>query len=92
MASINFKGEKLIGKSNYIEWITNAKLFLKINGFMAYIDRTEPRPIKSLYYDEDGDVKSDELAVKYFEKSSEYGRNNKKAVEDGRKARSQSVQ
>jgi hypothetical protein len=80
MASISFRGEKLIGKSNYIEWLSNAKLFLEINGFMAYIDGTENKPIKSLYYDEDGDAKSDELAVKYYEKSSEFERNNKKAL------------
>jgi len=36
-----FKGDKLIGKTNYIEWHKNASLYLEINGYMPYIDRTE---------------------------------------------------
>jgi len=49
MASISFKGDKLVRRSNYIEWLTNAKLFLEINGFIPYIDGSETKPNKSLY-------------------------------------------
>jgi len=80
MASISFKGEKLVGRSNYIEWLTNATLFLEINGFMPYIDGSETKPDKSLYYDSDNKPYSPELAVKYVDKESEFQRNNKKAL------------
>ena len=79
MASITFKGDKLVGKSNYIEWLIQAKLFLEINSFMPYIDRSEARPDKDLYYD-GLKARTAELAVKYYEKSSEYDRNNKRAL------------
>jgi hypothetical protein len=46
-SSISFKGEKLVGRSNYIEWLTNATLFFEINGFMPYIDGSESEPNKS---------------------------------------------
>jgi hypothetical protein len=77
----SFKGEKLISWSNYIEWLTNATLFLEINGYMPYIDGTESKPDKSLYYDSDtSKAYSPELAVRYFDKISEYDRYNKKAL------------
>ena len=79
MASFSsFKGEKLIGSSNYIEWKTNADLFLEINSYMSYINRTETSPNKELYYkvinklDDKGKVTSSreepispELGVRY---------------------------
>jgi len=83
MASLSFKGEKLIGKSNYIEWKNNAIFFLEINGFMPYIDGTDIRPDKSLYYKTTNDKEvaySPELAVKYIEKEGEYTRNSKRAL------------
>jgi hypothetical protein len=49
-SNITFKGEKLIGRSNYIEWLTSATLFFEINGFMPYIDGSELEPDKTLYY------------------------------------------
>ena len=70
MASITFKGEKLIGKSNYIEWLIDAKLFLEINGYMPYINKTEAVPDKALYYN-DARPKSNELAVKFYEKEGD---------------------
>jgi hypothetical protein len=79
MSSITFKGDQLIGKSNYIEWLTQAKLFLEINGFMPYIDKSEDRPNKDLYY-KGNTARTAELAVKYYEKTSEYERNNKRAL------------
>jgi hypothetical protein len=41
MSYNSFKGDLLVGKSNYIEWLANAKLFFEINGFMPYINETE---------------------------------------------------
>ena len=81
-----FKGDKLVGKTNYIEWRNNASLFLEINGYMPYIDSTETSPDKSLYYktSTDGTISdkpySPELGVKYMEKELEYQRNAKKAL------------
>jgi len=80
MASISFKGDKLVGRSNYIEWLTNAKLFLEINGFMLYIDGSKTKPNKSLYYNSDDSPFSPELAVRYYEKSTEFERSSKKAL------------
>jgi hypothetical protein len=34
----SFNRQKLIGKSNYIEWLNEARLYLEINGFISYID------------------------------------------------------
>jgi hypothetical protein len=79
-SSISFKGDKLIGRSNYVEWLTNATLFFEINGFMPYIDGTETSPDKSLYFKANNEAYSPELAVKYHEKLSEYERNNKRAL------------
>ena len=47
---LSFKGDKLVGISNYIEQKTNADLFLEINGYILYIDGTKESPSKSLYY------------------------------------------
>ena len=77
--SIPFKGEKLIGRSNYIEWLTNATLFLETNGFMPYIDGTEQEPNKSLYY-KDKIPYSPELAIKDIDKLGEFRRNNTRAL------------
>ena len=78
---ITFKGEKLVGRSNYIEWLTNATLFLEINGFISYIDGSELEPNKDLYYDpKEKKAYSPELAIKYIDKQSEYQRNNSRAL------------
>ena len=79
-SSISFKGEKLVGWSNYIEQLTNTTLFFEINGFMPYIDGSDLEPNKDLYY-KDTIAYSPELAVKYIEKLSEYQRNNTRALE-----------
>ena len=77
MAS-TFKGDKLIGKTNYIEWHNNASLFLEINGYMPYIDGTELSPNKALYYKANinnsiSEVSySPELGIKYLKKELEY--------------------
>jgi gag-polypeptide of LTR copia-type len=82
----SFKGNKLIGKTNYIEWLNNASLFLEINGYMPYIDGTEAGPNKAMYYKANTDKTisnepySPELGVKYIEKEQEYQRNAKKAL------------
>jgi len=80
MASAVFKSEKLIGRSNYLEWLTNANLFFEINGYMLYIDGSEKSPDRSLYYKTTKEAYSPELAVKYSEKLGEFTRNNKKAL------------
>ena len=68
-----------MGKSNYIEWLNEAKLYLEINDFMFYIDGTEISPIKSLYY-KGKKPYSPKLAVKYIEKEFEFKRNSYKAL------------
>lgn len=89
----SFKGDKLVGSSNYIEWKTNADLFLEINGYMSYIDGSESSPNKSLYYNiktntakdgketrSYGEPLSPELGARYADRLSEFNRNNKKAL------------
>ena len=81
-----FKGDKLIGKTNYIEWLKEASLFLEINGYMPYIDGSELSPNKALYYKANTDNSisekpySPELGVKYMEKELEFQRNSKRAL------------
>jgi hypothetical protein len=83
--NISFKGDLLIGKSNYIDWVKRASLFLEINGFMPYIDNTEHAPDKSLYYESDSEGHvtkkpySPELAIRYIDKKAEFERNQTKA-------------
>ena len=79
-SNISFKGELLIKKSNYINWLRKANLFLEINSFMPYIDGTEKAPDKSLYYGSDSKPHSPELAVKYIDKEAEFNRNLSKAL------------
>jgi len=91
-SSLAFKGEKLTGKNNYLEWLPEAKLFLEVNGFMPFIDNTIKAPNKSLYYKtihdtkrgsstivEDEIPRTPELGIRYIEKLDEYERNKKKA-------------
>ena len=80
MSGIAFKGDKLVGRSNYIEWLTNASLFFEINGFMPYINGTESPPDYDLYYKDSGIAYSRELVVKYSERQAEYTRNNTRAL------------
>ena len=75
-----FKGELLVGRTNYIEWENYAKLFLEVNGFMPFIDESVPKPDKSLYYKDDSTPRSPKLAVRYFKRSTKYNRNQKKAI------------
>ena len=78
---ITFKREKLVGRSNYIKWLTNTTLFLEINSFMPYIDSSELEPNKDLYYNsKEKKAYSPELAIKYIDKQSEYQRNNSRAL------------
>ena len=84
--NISFKGDLLIGRSNYINWVKRASLFLEINGFMPYINNTKQAPDKSLYYesDLDGHVTNKpyslELAIWYIDKKAEFERNQIKAL------------
>ena len=90
---LSFKGDKLVGISNYIEWKTNINLFLEINSYILYIDGTKESPNKSLYYkietstNKEGketrsysNALSPELGARYSNKMSEYNRNNKRAL------------
>ena len=83
-----FKGDSLIGKSNYIEWKTKADLYLEINGYMPYIDGSKEKPNKSLYFKTTikGDERtitdepySPETAIKYYERLTEHEENQNKA-------------
>ena len=73
-----FKGNKLIGKTNYIEWVKNASLYLEINSYMPYINGSESSPNKALYYKANSDKTisdephSPELGIKYLDKELEY--------------------
>ena len=84
-----FKGEPLVGKSNYIEWKTKADLYLEINGYMPYIDGSKNKPDKSLYYKTTmrdnqkiilDEPYSPETAIKYYERLTEYEENQNKAL------------
>ena len=69
-----FKGDKLISKTNYIKWHNNTSLFLEINSYMPYINKTETPPNKALYYKSNTDNTlsdipySPELGIKYLDK------------------------
>jgi len=84
--NISFKGDLLIGKSNYINWVKRASLFLEINSFMPYIDNTEHIPDKLLYYKLDSDSYvtnkpySPKLAIWYIDKKAKFERNQIKAL------------
>ena len=82
----SFKGDKLVGKTNYIKQVKNTSLFLEINGYMPYINGSETSPNKALYYKASIDNTisdipySPELGVKYMEKELEFQRNSKKVL------------
>ena len=89
----SFKGDKLVGSSNYIEQKTNTNLFLEINGYISYINGTKTIPNKMLYYNiitnKDKDSKeirsysnpiSPELGVRFIDYTSEFNCNNKRAL------------
>jgi hypothetical protein len=84
--TISFKGDLLVGRSNYIDWVKRANLFLEINGFMPYIYNTEHTRDKSFYYKSNSDGQttnkpySPELAIRYIDKKAEFKRNQTKAL------------
>ncbi|CAL3972652.1 unnamed protein product [Diplocarpon coronariae] len=70
-----FKGELLVGKSNYTEWINTASLFLKVNGHMSYIDGSELPPRRSIYFKRESESSTyipilDELSIRFRDKST----------------------
>jgi hypothetical protein len=77
-----YRGPKLVGRSNYIEWQKEASIFLEVGGYTPYIDSSEANLIsyRSLYYNNTNITRSPELAVKYIEREAEYRRNAKKAL------------
>ena len=58
-------------KFNYIKQLNKAKLYLKINNFMLYINEIEINPIKNLYY-KSKKLYSPKLTVKYIEKKFKF--------------------
>ena len=79
--SYNFKESLLIDKTNYIKQKNKTILQLEINSYILYINDSENKPNKSLYYNSEDKVYSPELAVKYIEKELEFEKNSKKALE-----------
>ncbi|KAK6580604.1 hypothetical protein PZA11_006840 [Diplocarpon coronariae] len=80
-----FKGELLVGKSNYTEWINTASLFLEVNGHISYIDGSELPPRRSIYFKRELESStyipiSDELSVRYYKKLGDFERASKKAL------------
>ncbi|CAL3971483.1 unnamed protein product [Diplocarpon coronariae] len=70
-----FKGELLVGKSNYSEWINTASLFLEVNGYMSYIDGSELPPRRSIYFKRESESSTyipilDELSIRFRDKST----------------------
>ena len=71
----HYKGQPLVGKSNYIEWKTQADLYLEINGYIPYTNGTKLGPDKALYYiiaKGEETPYSPETAIKYSERLAEY--------------------
>ena len=82
-----YKGEPLVGKSNYIEWKTKADLYLEINGYMLYIKGTKIEPNKALYFKKEKNEEtlsteaySPETAIKYYKRLAKYEDNQNKAL------------
>ena len=79
----HYKGQPLVGKSNYIEWKTQADLYLEINGYIPYTNGTKLGPDKALYYTTakgEETPYSPETAIKYSERLIEYEDNQLKAL------------
>ena len=79
----HFRGQPLIGKSNYIEWKTQGDLYLEINGYIPYINGTKLSPNKDLYYTTakgEETPYSHETAIKYSERLAEFEDNQLKAL------------
>jgi hypothetical protein len=64
----DYRGPKLIRRSNYIEWQKEASIFLEVGGYMPYIDGSEANLLsyRSLYYNDTNVAQSLELAIKYI--------------------------
>jgi hypothetical protein len=78
----DYRGPKLIGRSNYIEWQKEANIFLEVGGYIPYINDSEANLLsyRSLYYNDANVARSPELTVKYIEREAEYKHNAKKAL------------
>ena len=92
---LSFKEDKLIGYFNYIKQKNNADLFLEINNYISYINESEFKFNKALYYniiitrDKESDKEisvydldpfSRELSVRYTDRLVEFNQNNKYAL------------
>jgi hypothetical protein len=74
-SALLFKGDLLVRKSNYIEWLNNATLYLKLNSFMPYIKGTKLAPDINLYYKDSNTPYSPELAIRYIDKKTKFKEN-----------------
>lgn len=79
-STLLFKGDLLVGKSNYIEWLNNATLYLELNGYMPYINSTKKAPDFTLYYKDSNTPYSPELAIRYIDKKTEFEENSLRAL------------
>jgi hypothetical protein len=79
-SALLFKGDLLVGKSNYIEWLNNATLYLELNGFMPYIKGTKLAPDINLYYKDSNSPYSPELAIRYIDRKTEFEDNSLRAL------------
>ena len=70
----SFKGDLLINKTNYIEWLEKAELWLELSGYIPYINGKETALNKDLYYKDDKPY-SNELAIRYINREAEFQRN-----------------
>ena len=64
----DYKGPKLVGRSNYIEWQKEANIFLEIGGYILYINSSEQNLLsyKFLYYNNINITRNLKLTVKYI--------------------------
>jgi len=81
-SSSKYRGPKLVGHSNYIEWLKEASIFLEIGGYILYINNFEPNFInfKSLYYNNINITRNLKLIVKYIKREADFKYNTKKAL------------
>ena len=78
----DYRGPKLVGRSNYIKWQKEANIFLEIGGYILYINSFEQNLLnyKFLYYNNVNIIRSPKLAIKYIKQKTEFKYNIKKVL------------
>ena len=69
---IKYIGPILNDRFNYIEWYNKAKLFLKANGVMLYIDDSDNSLDKQYYFKPNKIFISKKLYLRYNKKLKEF--------------------